>query len=119
MGKTLVLVLIFARSSAVCGSRFRSSTKVTSVQSASIDEQSPVPPPSCRLTGPPTTPFTPPGEPGPDKDGFWLGTEKLWTGLPKTGEVWGWVPRAPGHEDDLTAKIFWGSVDFDYHRKED
>jgi hypothetical protein len=48
-----------------------------------------------------------------------LGTERLWTALPKTGEVWGWVPHASGHEDDLTAKIFWGSVDFDYHKKED
>lgn len=50
---------------------------------------------------------------------FWLGTEKLWIALPKSGEVWGWAPHAPGHEHDLTAKIFWGSVDFDYHRKED
>jgi hypothetical protein len=56
---------------------------------------------------------------GPDDKSFWLGTEKLWIALPNSGEVWGWAPRAPGHEHDLTAKIFWGSVDFDYHRRED
>ena len=56
---------------------------------------------------------------GAKDNDFWLGTEKLWIALPKSGEVWGWVPHAPGHEHDLTAKIFWGSVDFDYHRKED
>ncbi len=93
----------------------------TSVQSPSVDEQSPVPPASCRVTAPPETPFIPPGEHewGANDNAFWLGTEKLWIALPKTGEVWGWVPHAPGHEHDLTAKIFWGSVDFDYHRKED
>jgi len=48
---------------------------------------------------------------------FWLGTEKLWIALPKSGSVWGWVPRAPGHEHDLTAKVFWGSVDFDYRKE--
>jgi hypothetical protein len=48
---------------------------------------------------------------------FWLGSEKLWTALPKSGVVWGWVPRAPGHEDDLTAKTFWASVDFDYRKE--
>jgi hypothetical protein len=55
---------------------------------------------------------------GPGDDSFWLGTEKLWLSLPKSGEVWGWAPRGPGHPN-LTAKIFWGSVDFDYHRRED
>jgi hypothetical protein len=49
---------------------------------------------------------------------FWLGTPKLWTSLRKSGEVWGWGPRASGNPD-LTAKIFWGSVDFDHRRKED
>ena len=56
---------------------------------------------------------------GASDNEFWLGTEKLWIALPKSGEVWDWVPHAPGHEHDLTAKIFWGSLDFDYHRKED
>ena len=101
--------------------RFRSSATATSVQTPSVDEQRPVVPAFCPVTVAPTTPFTPPGEHqmGANDDAFWLGTEKLWIALPKSGEVWGWVPHRPGHEDDLTAKIFWGSVDFDYHKKED
>src|SRR6266850_6947113 len=121
MNKTFALILIFVSSCALCCSRFRSSTIATSVQSTSVDEQRPVAPASCPVTVPPTTPFTPPGEhemSAKDND-FWLGTEKLWIALPKSGEVWGWGPRAPGHEHDLTAKVFWGSVDFDYHRRED
>ena len=79
-----------------------------------------VAPTSCPVTLPPPVPFTPPGEHemGKSDNSFWLGTEKLWTTLRKSGEVWGWRPRAPG-EPNLTAKIFWGSVDFDYRRKED
>ena len=119
MNKTFALILIFVSSGALCCSRFRSSTIPTSVQSTSVYEQRPVAPASCPVTVPPTTPFTPPGEHDMDaKDnGFWLGTEKLWIALPKSGAVWGWVPHAPGQEHALTAKIFWGSVDFD-HRKE-
>jgi hypothetical protein len=80
-------------------------------------EQRPVAPASCPVTLPPAVPFTPPGEHELDNS-FWLGTQTLWTSLRKSGEVWGWLPRADGHPD-LTAKIFWGSVDFDYHKKED
>src|ERR1044071_860998 len=77
-------------------------------------------PASCPVTRPAAVPFTPPGERklGKNDDIFWLGTEKLWVALPKSGEVWGWLPRGPG-EPVLTAKIFWGSVEFDYHREED
>ena len=121
MSRAFILVLILVSCCALCCSSFRSSTTATSIQSTSIDEQSPVPPASCRLTRPPTTPFTPPGERsgGCEDDSFWIGTPELWLCLPKKGEVWGWVPHAPGHEHDLTAKIFWGSADFDYHKKED
>jgi len=52
-----------------------------------------------------------------DDNDFYFGTEKLWTALQKSGDVWGWLPRAPGHEHDLTAKIFWGSVDYDRHKE--
>src|SRR5215211_5905067 len=91
MNKTLVLLLIFVSSCALCSSHFRSSTIATPVQSTSVDQQHPVPPASCPVTVPPTTPFTPPGEREMDaKDNdFWLGTEKLWIALPKAGEVWG------------------------------
>ena len=82
--------------------------------------QHPVAPASCPVTVPPAVPFTPRGEHemGKNDNSFWLGTEKLWISLRKSGEVWGWGPRAPGHPD-LTAKLFWGSVDFDYRRRED
>lgn len=120
MNNTFALILIVVSSCALCCSRFRSSTTATSVQSPSVDEQRPVAPASCPVTVAPTTPFTPPGEPemGANDKGFWLGTEKLYIALPKSGEVWGWLPHAPGNPI-LTAKIFWGSVDFDYHKKED
>jgi len=75
-------------------------------------------PASCPVTAPPAVPFTPPPAYKLDgEDGFWLGKEKLWTALPKSGVVWGWRPHAPGHEHEvqpLTAKTFWGSVDFDW-----
>jgi hypothetical protein len=92
----------------------------TAVGQQNSPEQRPAVPASCPVTLPSAVPFTPPGEPkmGPSHNSFWVGTEKLWTSLGKSGEVWGWWPRAPG-EPVLTAKIFWGSVDFDYHRKED
>jgi hypothetical protein len=75
-------------------------------------------PASCPVTVSPELPFIPPAPYELDGDrSFWLGTDKLWTGLSKSGTVWGWAPRAPGHEHEvqpLTAKTFWGSVDFNY-----
>ena len=103
--------------------RIRSQATAMSTEPASLDKPRRVRPASCPLTLPPSVPFTPPGEHvfGADEDWFWLGTEKLYTGLPKSGEQWGWLPRGslgPG-KPNLTAKIFWGSVEFDYHKKED
>jgi hypothetical protein len=121
MHKTFALILIFVGAGALCCSSVPSSTTAKLVQSPSVNEPRPVAPASCPVTAAPMTPFTPPGEHemGANDNDFWLGTEKLWIALPKSGEVWGWAPHAPGHEHDLTAKIFWGSVDFDYNRKED
>jgi len=67
----------------------------------------------------PKEPFTPPDPYELDDSGnsFWLGTEKLWTALPKSGQVLGWGPHAPGHEHEvqpLTAKTFWASVNFNW-----
>src|ERR1044071_9249597 len=91
----------------------------TTVGQDNSPQQRPVAPSSCPVTRPPAVPFTPTGEHKMGKNnGFWLGTDKLWTALPRSGTVWGWAPRGPGQRD-LTAKIFWGSVDFDYRRKED
>lgn len=80
------------------------------------------PPTSCRVTVESANPFTPPAPYKLDENtnSFWFGTEKLWTVLRKSGEVWIWAPRKRGHERDvqpLTVKSFWGSVDFDYRKE--
>jgi hypothetical protein len=92
---------------------------LTAMGQQNSPEQRPVAPASCPVTVPPTPPFTPPGEHemGENDNVFWFGTEKLWIVLRKSGDKWGWVPHALGHEHDLTAKIFWGSVDFDYRKE--
>jgi hypothetical protein len=74
------------------------------------------PPISCPITPRPTAAFIPPA-PYPTElpeKAFWIGTEKLWTDI---GEpmVWTWRPHQPGHEQDLTAKVFWFRVGYDYH----
>jgi hypothetical protein len=71
-------------------------------------------PASCPVTVQPKEPFTAPAPYELDKHDFWLGTEKLWTPLRKSGQVWSWIPRPPGHEDDLGTKTFWASVNFDW-----
>jgi hypothetical protein len=75
-------------------------------------------PASCPVTVRPAKPFTPPSqyELEDDVNGFWLGTEKLWTVL-RTSGIWEWAPHPPGHENEvqpLTEKTFWGSVDFNW-----
>lgn len=75
-------------------------------------------PSSCPATVAPPKPFTPPPQYELDDNSkaFWIGTNKLWTALRKTG-VWYWAPHALGHENEvqpLTEKTFWGSVDFDW-----
>lgn len=72
-------------------------------------------PASCPVSTPPEHPFTPPTALALDQNDFWLGTEKLWTNLSKSG-TWEWQPHKPGHEHQvqpLTSKIFWMSVDYD------
>src|SRR5215217_518506 len=78
------------------------------------------PPASCPVTVTPPHPFTPPGAYELDENSFWLGTEKLWTSLQKSGAVWYWAPHAPGHEHEvqpLTEKTFWMSRDFNYREE--
>jgi hypothetical protein len=74
-----------------------------------------VPPASCPVTVPPAVPFTPPVPYKVGEKSFWLGTEKLWTILRKSG-VWEWAPHEPGRKQ-LTEKTFWGSVDFNYREE--
>lgn len=97
---------------------------LTAMGQQNSPEQALVPPASCPVTAPPAVPFTPPGpyepiEPSANRKIFLLGTEKLWTDVRKSG-VWYWAPHAPGHEHEvqpLTAKTFWGSVDFNYREE--
>ena len=75
-----------------------------------------VPPASCPVTLRPATAFLPPA-PYPTElsaHAFWIGTDKLWTDIYEP-MVWSWRPHQPGHEQDLTAKIFWFRVGYDYH----
>ncbi|HKO62186.1 MAG TPA: hypothetical protein VJV03_13570 [Pyrinomonadaceae bacterium] len=82
-------------------------------------QQKSVPPASCPVTVKPAILFIPPAPYQLDDNdhGFWIGTDKLFTALPKSGQVWITGPREPGHEHEvqpLTAKIFWASVDFNW-----
>ena len=85
-------------------------------------QQTSVPPASCPVTIAAPKPFTPPARYGQldnNTKAFWIGTEKLWTALRKSG-VWTWAPHAPGHENEvqpLTEKTFWGSVDFKWDKE--
>jgi hypothetical protein len=74
-----------------------------------------VPPASCPVTTPPARPFTPPAWSEPGDDSFWLGSEKLWTEGDKSG-VWDWEPHEPW-DGNLTVKISWGSVDYDWQKE--
>ena len=80
------------------------------------------PPASCPVTVPPASAFAPPS-PYPSEvreNSFWLGTEKLWTILRKSGVWAGWKPHEAGQEhrvQPLTEKTVWGSVDFDLRKE--
>src|SRR5262249_52379382 len=47
------------------------------------------------------------------KNFFFIGSEKLWTEIGES-MIWEWRPHRPGHEQDLTAKIFWFREDYDW-----
>jgi hypothetical protein len=94
---------------------------MTAMGQQNSSRQALVPPASCPVTVPPADPFIPPHpyERSDNKNGFLLGSDKLWTGLRKSG-VWWWGPHAPGHEQEvqpLTEKVFWGSVAFNYRKE--
>jgi hypothetical protein len=74
-------------------------------------------PESCPMTPRPARPFIPPADYRTTqelpKGWFLIGTEKLWTEIGDS-MIWQWTPHTPGHEQDLTAKIFWLSEDYDW-----
>ena len=84
-----------------------------------VSRQSETVPPSCALTHRPTTEFIPPVGYRPEKlpDGFfYIGSERLWTGIWEP-MVWQWRPHGPGHELDLTAKVFWYRVGYSAYKE--
>jgi hypothetical protein len=94
---------------------------LTAMGQQNSPEQAHERPASCPVTSPPAVPFTPPApyQPAGDRS-FLLGNQKLWTTVRKSGEVWGWGPRARGHERDvqpLTAKTYWASVNFKWDKE--
>jgi hypothetical protein len=74
-------------------------------------------PASCPMTPRPARAFIPPPpyrstEELP-RNFFFIGSEKLWTEIGES-MVWEWRPHRPGHEQDLTAKIFWFRVGYSW-----
>jgi hypothetical protein len=67
------------------------------------------------MTPRPATAFVPPPEFHPEgfPDEFFIGSEKLWTSI-TSPMVWQWIPHSRGHEIDLTAKIFWFRVGYNW-----
>jgi hypothetical protein len=75
-------------------------------------------PAACPVTRRPAKAFAPPApyETEMPEKCFWLGTEKLWTGLCEP-MIWQWAPHQPGHEQEvqpLTEKTFWYRVGYDW-----
>jgi hypothetical protein len=71
-------------------------------------------PASCSVTHRPTSEFIPPADYRSAKlpeDSFYIGSEKLWT-IIREPMVWQWRQHRPGHELDLTEKIFWYRVGY-------
>jgi hypothetical protein len=78
----------------------------------------PVPPDSCPITQPPSETFVPPA-PYPNKisaDGFWLGSEKLWTSRRKNGLWFGyWTTDSElGKHKVYYDKVFWWRKGYDW-----
>ena len=103
----LVLVIAFV---ALTASGQQTSSQPPSPQHESV-------PASCTMTPRPARAFIPPAayrttEELP-KNFFLIGTEKLWTEIGES-MVWQWRPHGPGHEYDLTSKIFWFREDYSW-----
>jgi hypothetical protein len=74
-------------------------------------------PESCPVTKPPTIPFIPPS-PYPSQnspDGFWFGTDALWTQLPTDG-TWKGLPHYKPTDTAFRNKIFWWRQGYDGHK---
>jgi hypothetical protein len=98
----IVRLILIAASAAWMANAQQTSSKQTSPQTETVHA-------FCPLTTRPTGEFIPPANYHPEKlqeGSFYIGSEKLWTAIHEP-MVWGWKPHGPGHELDLTTKIFW------------
>ncbi len=81
----------------------QSSPQATSQRGQSL------PPASCPVTTRPEREFIPPADYRTTelpRNVFLIGSNDLWTQIFEPF-IWDWHPRRPGHELDLTNKIFW------------
>jgi hypothetical protein len=72
-------------------------------------------PESCPVTKPPAHPFLPPS-PYPNQispDGFWFGTNKLWTHLPTDG-TWKGLPQYRPTDTAFRQKLLWWREGYDW-----
>jgi hypothetical protein len=97
----------------------RSRPSVSPSVLASQVQQRAIPPSACPITQPPSEPFVPPA-PYPTElwaDGFWLGSEKLWT-MRRKGGIWRgyWVldPESGVRHEIYFDKVFWWRKGYDW-----
>ena len=76
-------------------------------------------PSSCTLTPRPSFEFREPADYPHEnlpENVFLIGSEQLWTAI-REPMTWPWRPEGPGHEKDLTAKIFWFRVGYNWRKE--
>lgn len=71
-------------------------------------------PESCPVTTPPAHPFVPPSPYPSQTDGFWFGTDKLWTQLPTSG-TWKGLPHYRPTDTAFRQKLFWWREGYNLH----
>jgi hypothetical protein len=117
--RALVLVV------AVVGAVFLNERERPSVFQSAFASQAQgktIPPATCPFTQPPTEPFVPPA-PYPTElwaDGFWLGSEKLWTMRRRDGLWRGyWVvdPKSGVRHEIYFDKVFWWRKGYDWRKE--
>ena len=104
--------VIFCGLAALTAGAQQTSSQPTSRQTETV-------PVSCSLTPRPATEFVPPADYRAEKlpeNAFFIGSEKLWTVI-REPMVWQWRPHGPGHELDLTEKIFWYRVGYSAYKE--
>src|SRR5579862_3933567 len=97
---TVVSLLTAFSFGAIQAPRLKLSTFALAPQDT-VQEQVPE---SCPVTKPPIHPFVPPSPyPTTHTNGFWFGTDKLWTYLPKNG-IWRLSHYSPRSEERRVGK---------------